>query len=398
MSEILAWGRSDVGKVREKNEDSFGVFSFGDMTVAVVADGMGGHLGGKAASGAAVQAVGRLFQTNHGRLPIPEIIEDALVLANRTIGEISQADFQKLKIGTTCTVAVVAPVPAAEKGGEEDAPFLSFHAHLGDSRLFHLRDGSIVQLSTDHTMLQRMVEAGAISPAEAERFPHKNIIYRSLDGSSDLQIDPVGRTAVRPGDALILCSDGLSNRVSPEELSEVVRGSPSLKEAVKHLISLANARGGDDNITVVILECGPHRRDPAAGLEIIRSLRRHALLRVAGTRQARIACLLGALAIAAGVLTLQVSKYRATQSMAAGHAEAREIQTPQAGIRPDNEDEFAALLKDAKMDFDNGRLDLARERLAHARKIKVTPELEEMEKKVFSPIAPDKKTDSEKRP
>ena len=256
VKDIKVFALSDVGKVREKNEDSFVVKLYDDLAVLVVADGMGGYLGGKAASEAVVDSVRRLFDLNGRRLPPAELIEDCLALSNRKIGELSRSRFEGLMVGSTVAIAVVRP------------PAVSF-ANLGDSRLYHFRHSWPAQMTTDHTMLQKLLEAGALKAEEAAGYAHKNIVYKSLNGDENLEIEPARTFTLEWGDVILLCSDGLSNHVRPEDMSRILQGTPNLRKAAEYMIALANHRGGDDNITVVLLEYGEYPRDKGLKLERI---------------------------------------------------------------------------------------------------------------------------------
>ncbi|MBN2198775.1 MAG: protein phosphatase 2C domain-containing protein [Candidatus Aminicenantes bacterium] len=256
MKHLKIAGLTDVGMVREKNEDSLFARIYDDLAVLVVADGMGGYIGGNFASGIVVQAVRKLFDLNRKRLPPDELIEDCLVLANRRVGELSRDRYEGMMVGSTVSMAVVRP------------PEVHF-TNLGDSRLYHLRGSSVEQKSRDHTMLQKLLEAGALKPEEAAGYAHKNIVYKSVNGEEGLEVDPVRTFDLEKGDALLLCSDGLSNYVRPEEMARALQGTSSIREAARYLVNLANRRGGDDNITVVLLEYGKYDRVRGLKLERI---------------------------------------------------------------------------------------------------------------------------------
>ncbi len=256
MKEMRVSAKSDVGQVRNQNEDSFWTFSKGDQALLLVADGMGGSVGGKIASTTAVD----VFTERFGRgLPedVPAALGESMTEAHRRIRGKGEIDGRNINMGTTCTVAVIRTL--------ENSATVTF-THIGDSKLYHLRGENIVQRSEDHTMLKRMLDAGALRPEDAADYIHRNVIYKSLGGAEKLDLDPVQFFDLEPGDALRLCSDGLSNDVPPEEMRRVLRGSKQLDEAARYLVNLANSRGGDDNITVVVSEFMELKRDPGIHL------------------------------------------------------------------------------------------------------------------------------------
>lgn len=276
---------SDTGLVRTENEDSHWSQNFSDMAVLVVADGMGGQLGGREASQIVVETCRELFDQNRTRLEPDELLNDCLELANRKIHDISQTEFQGRPVGSTCTLALVKEKMEQLRGAEEKALEV-FCAHVGDSRLYHLQGSKISQITTDHTMLQKLLDANALSAAEADNYAHKNIIYKSLNGDEKLEFDPIIRFDFLWGDALLICSDGLFNYLGDDEFSEILEGTQSLGDAADYLVNLAKFRGGDDNITVCLLEYGKFPRQKSVKLKKIRKIRR------AGGKKKKIAVLL----------------------------------------------------------------------------------------------------------
>ncbi len=246
---IAARGLTDVGRKRDHNEDSFLVDE--SLGLFVVADGMGGHAGGGTASRIAVETIrtklreakeadGSLF-ASPGSLAdsgLRELLRDAVEAACGKIYHAAQGDANLAGMGTTVTAVLVDGASA-------------WVAHVGDSRCYLVRGGQIYQISEDHSLVNEQLKAGAITLDEARRSRFKNIITRSVGFEEDVQVDMLG-LEVEPGDVLVLCCDGLSNMLEDREIMEVAAGTP-LAEAPEKLISLANDRGGDDNITVIVV-------------------------------------------------------------------------------------------------------------------------------------------------
>jgi len=247
--EVEAVGRTDVGQRRDHNEDSFLVD--GGLGLYIVADGMGGHAGGGTASRLAVETIQTsvrkarekepgLFGAPTGveESPLPDVLREAVEAACTRIFETAQGDPELAGMGTTVTAALLDGRTA-------------FIAHVGDSRCYLLRGGRIYQVSEDHSLVNEQLKAGAISVDEAKHSRFKNIITRSVGFEQQVQVDLLG-VELEPNDVLLLCCDGLSNLVDDAEILQVVGESP-LDETPSRLIEVANERGGDDNITVVLV-------------------------------------------------------------------------------------------------------------------------------------------------
>jgi serine/threonine protein phosphatase PrpC len=252
---IFSWGLSDVGRKRDHNEDSF--VNKPDAGLFIVADGMGGHLGGDRASRMAVEHVareiGRTEQLGPGTPPGSGIglsgedapaavaLRAAARAAGAAIYEVAQQDAGLQGMGTTLTALLFRSARV-------------HIAHVGDSRAFLFRDGRIDQLTEDHSWIAEQVRAGLLSEEEARDSKFKHIITRSVGFERDVQVD-VGAVPVLMGDCYLLCSDGLSNYVESEEIGRVM--TAHFYSAVPQvLVDLANERGGDDNITVVLVYVG----------------------------------------------------------------------------------------------------------------------------------------------
>jgi protein phosphatase len=248
----VARGLTDVGRKRDHNEDSFLVDE--DLGLFVVADGMGGHAGGGTASKLAVdtiqaklrdarEAEPKLFEEPGplGDSGLREKLREAIDGACAAIYRAAQGDANLAGMGTTVTAALLRDACA-------------WVAHVGDSRCYLARKGNIYQISEDHSLVNEQIKAGAITSDEARRSRFKNIITRSVGFEEAVQVDMMG-LETEPGDAMVICCDGLSNLVDDQELLEIVTGTP-LEEAPAKLVALANERGGDDNITVIVIRVG----------------------------------------------------------------------------------------------------------------------------------------------
>jgi protein phosphatase len=243
--EITASVVSDVGCVRETNEDNGRFVKPGDPAVlrergvlAIVADGMGGHSAGEVASRIAVDVVSRAYYENPGG--IQEALTSAVAEANRVIYEASLGDEKLRGMGTTCTALVLTNGSAIS-------------AHVGDSRLYLVRSGGIYLMTEDHSAVMEMVRRGLISIDEARTHPDKNVILRALGTNPEVDITAWEEPfPIRAGDHLLLCSDGLYDLVGDEEIKSAVLAHDS-QTACELLIGMARDRGGFDNITVAIV-------------------------------------------------------------------------------------------------------------------------------------------------
>ena len=238
--------QSDIGCQRQNNEDSFGYWEPEDDQqflrkgrLAVVADGMGGYEGGQEASRLAVETLVEVYRDFGGDDPQAALVE-ALQAAHEQIRQYSFAHPELRGMGTTCTAAAIV----------QDA---LYYVHVGDTRLYLIRDGQITRVTRDHSYVGRLVESGMISREEAETHPQRNILTAALGTNPDLIMDSPGRPEpLRPEDVLLICSDGLWGQVRDPEILDAVENK-SAEQAGRKLIELARERGGPDNITVEIL-------------------------------------------------------------------------------------------------------------------------------------------------
>ncbi len=236
MRRVLAAGSSDVGQVREGNEDALLIRN----SVFAVADGMGGHLAGEVASAAALEPIealdGRVFPD---ATEAATALTNAVVAANTTVSKLATDNPLYRGMGTTLTAALI-------EGRRAHV------AHVGDSRAYLLRDGQFSQLTDDHTLVQHLVDEGQITREEAAHHPQRSIITRAIGVSPEVDVDAM-TLELQPGDQLLMCSDGLTGVVEDRVIAELLDTTADPDEAVSRLVELANQAGGPDNITVVLL-------------------------------------------------------------------------------------------------------------------------------------------------
>lgn len=234
---------TDVGKVRSSNQDSYAIGELPSGAWAAVCDGMGGHSGGNVASAMATDVISDRIRDNvrpsmsvHS---VRNMLESAVVTANADIFDRSRKEQELKGMGTTSVVAVCTDHRATI-------------ANVGDSRCYLIRGNTIEQITKDHSLVQDLVDAGVISAEEADSHPMKNIITRALGLEDDVDVDFYDMS-LEAGDKLLLCSDGLTNHVTEDEILCLINSNETFDYAQK-LINAANERGGTDNITAVILE------------------------------------------------------------------------------------------------------------------------------------------------
>ncbi len=230
---IRAAASTDVGRVRQNNEDSHLL----SPPLFAVADGMGGGVAGEVASGIAVQTLQEFVQGGNGH---PPTLSEWVLAANRAIYERAMERPDEAGMGTTITVVLA----------EDDRLHL---AHVGDSRAYMLRDGDLTQLTEDHTRVNRMLREGLLTEDEAAVHPQRNVVTRALGIGATVQVDETV-VRVRNGDRLLLCSDGLSGMVSDDAIEAILGSSDDPQEATARLVEAANEAGGVDNITALVLD------------------------------------------------------------------------------------------------------------------------------------------------
>ncbi|MCC6955034.1 MAG: Stp1/IreP family PP2C-type Ser/Thr phosphatase [Deltaproteobacteria bacterium] len=239
---------SDVGLKREENQDSYGYAHTDRVSFYIVADGMGGARGGATASAIAVETALRYSFSENGIIT-EDSLRDALEYCNQVIFEKSREDPALTGMGTT----IVALAFMGDR---------AIVAHVGDSRIYHIRDGKLEQLTRDHTLVQELVESGAIRPEDAAHHPIAHMLTRSLGPSASVQPEvAIVPFQVQPGDQFLLCSDGMYNLVDAEEIRSIV-SEQSPDDAVRALLELVLDRGASDNTTIQLIRS--HELDDAS--------------------------------------------------------------------------------------------------------------------------------------
>ena len=229
--------RSDVGLLREGNEDS----AYAGPRLLAIADGMGGHAAGEVASAVAISAIAPLDRQNLiDDDDMLNALADAVASARATLHDMSESDPAVEGMGTTLTAMLWAGARVAV-------------CHIGDSRAYLLRDGDLYQITRDHTLIQSLVDEGRLSPAAAANHPQRSLIMRALQGSTDADPDLAMHDAIL-GDRYLLCSDGLTDVVGDEAVHHILSTEPDAEDAVNQLIALAIRNGGPDNITCIVAD------------------------------------------------------------------------------------------------------------------------------------------------
>lgn len=234
---------SHKGNARKNNEDSFYIpDGKGPENLAIVADGMGGYRGGEVASALSIETVRNYIAANHDNSiqAKTKTIIDAIKAANSAVYDYAATNEFLYGMGTTMVLLYVL----------ENTALI---ANIGDSRGYLVRGNRIRQITTDHSLVQELVEQGRISPAEARNHPHKNIITRAI-GSGDQSRAEIYEVTLRPGDVILFCTDGLSDCVYDDDLLHAIVSNDSIQDAATELVAKALADGGRDDITVVIAQ------------------------------------------------------------------------------------------------------------------------------------------------
>jgi len=236
MTVLRTGSASDTGLVRSTNQDR----SLETGTLFAVADGMGGHVGGEVASQIAVEALERAF----GSQPSARGLTEAVERANLAVWEHSQDHPDLRGMGTTLTAAALV---------NEDGSDLLVLANVGDSRSYQFQDGRLTQISLDHSVAEELVRSGELSPAEATVHPQRHILTRALGVTAEVAVD-AWTVAPSSGDRYLLCSDGLTNELGNNQIAEILASRSDPQQAADILVEAARRHGGNDNITVVVID------------------------------------------------------------------------------------------------------------------------------------------------
>ena len=241
---IKAYAKSDVGKVRELNEDSFYISdSLDEIQLYILADGMGGYKGGEVASKLAIQSAKNYIESNFKEIEkdkdsIIQLVGSSVEYANMIVYEKSKENDELNGMGTTLDVCLIYNNRV-------------FIGHVGDSRVYRIRKEFMRKLTQDHSYVQKLVKDGTITKEEAVHHPQKNMLMKALGCNAFVEPDVMVKGFLKD-DILIMNSDGLTNLVSQEEIFKEAK--KDIEQAPKELVNLANEKGGYDNITVVVIK------------------------------------------------------------------------------------------------------------------------------------------------
>ena len=243
---INVFSKTDIGRVRKVNQDAVKTEVISDnLAWSVVCDGMGGQAGGDIASEIAVIMISKFLSDNLSELKtsdeIKSVMYEAVSGANQAIYLKSEKDKNLKNMGTTVIVCVVNRNKL-------------YVAHMGDSRAYLISDDKITQITTDHSMVQEMLDNGKLTIEEARNHPQKNIITRALGVSSDIKLE-YNTIDIKKGDIVLSCTDGLTNTVEEQDIYNICKNPKNQEEAVSELITTGNKNGGNDNITVSLICC-----------------------------------------------------------------------------------------------------------------------------------------------
>jgi PPM family protein phosphatase len=229
---LIVGAVTDVGRVRGHNEDAYLVDD--QLGLVAVADGMGGHQAGEVASATALEALRAAVTSGEG-------IRDAVTSANEAVYDKSTTDERLRGMGTTLTAATLAAGGTLLLG------------HVGDSRAYLLHDDTLQRLTTDHSLVEELIQSGELTPEEAETDPRRSMITRALGIEPEVDVD-LYPTQLVSGDRLLFCSDGLTGMVSEDEIRTILTDEHDPRAAARDLVGVANAAGGIDNITVLVVD------------------------------------------------------------------------------------------------------------------------------------------------
>ncbi len=243
---MITWGKSHIGRVRDANEDCYAIRYQNGKVFLAVADGMGGHRAGEVASAMAInllrQHLGSVFNSH-----IPDnnrdwlsFLREGVEKCNNSIYKAALQVPEYFGMGTTLTAALIL-------GGR------LYFAHVGDSRFYLYRRNELALMTRDHSLVQDLLEEGLVSPKEAQTHPRRHILTQAVGTEREVDVDTKS-LELHPGDLCLLCTDGLSNSVADFEIEDIFARYNSLATQGQALLSLANSRGGEDNVTIVLAQ------------------------------------------------------------------------------------------------------------------------------------------------
>lgn len=241
MPSFEAWGNTDPGNIRKNNEDAWLIDPA--LSLAVVADGMGGAACGEVASAITAETIAEYLREKNGEREPQTVIAEAIGLANKRVLEKARESTDCKGMGSTVVLALL----------RHPTVFIS---NVGDSRAYLLRDGHLTQLSYDQTLLNELCSTTPMTAEEIERFPHKHVLTMAVGTTERIKIQNY-EGEIEIGDQILLCSDGLSGPVPDADIADILKESLPVEEKVDKLIALAKERGGPDNVTAVLLHCLP---------------------------------------------------------------------------------------------------------------------------------------------
>lgn len=234
---------TDCGQIRQHNEDAGGIFlNQADQVLAIIADGMGGHLAGDVASQMTVSVMKDTWENLNELLSPIEAeswLKQTIKAINKQVYHRSQVEHELKGMGTTLVVAIIT---------EE---FVSI-AHIGDSRFYIYNKSGFTQVTEDHSLVNALLNAGEITPQDAKNHPRRNVISRALGTDEEVEVD-VHSLSIESEEKFLLCTDGLTDKISNEELEEHLNRLSSLEDIGQSLVDLANQRGGEDNISLILI-------------------------------------------------------------------------------------------------------------------------------------------------
>ena len=240
---MISYGLSDKGKFRAENQDAFDICPYGDDTLAVVCDGMGGAAAGRLASDMAAKQFVTFARTGFavgGTEQDEDVLRQACDSANRQIYHFASTSDEYVGMGTTLVGAIFRA---------DTATFVN----VGDSRAYRIARDGIVRITKDHSLVQQMVDRGELTPEQARRHPRRNIITRAVGSDAFVTCD-LYSLAIRPGDIFLLCSDGLTNAVEEAELHRLALAADDVESACRAMVDKALENNARDNITAVVVK------------------------------------------------------------------------------------------------------------------------------------------------